>query len=202
MTSLIRDIVISIGALTSLVGLVFAVKPSGTDWTGWHTALLIVSLLLGALSMYFDVQKFRSRPIRILPGPAAIRDYMFKWINEAGAVAIFSRDLSWVNDDPMRNLLKEKAAKGELTLALPKSIPFSESLEESGAKTLYYSETDYATRSRFTLVNVGRNDTRLAIGRTEGGRHIVEEFSAGDHPAFYLAQDMLDLVERLSKRGK
>jgi hypothetical protein len=50
--------------------------------------------------------------------------------------------------------------------------------------------------SRFTIVNIDRTDTKVALGRTDGDLHKVEEFSAGEQPAFYLAQDLHDPAGR------
>ena len=201
MSRLVRDLIISIGALASLIGLVFAVRPAGTPWSPPEILLLVLAILLGSVSIYFDITKYRSRPIRILKSRRAIRDYMYQWIKNAGAVAIFSRDLSWVDDAEIGALLEAKARNGDLTLILPKEVSLSEQLVSLGAKALYYPSIDYVIRSRFTLVNVGRSDTRVAIGRTEGTIHRIEEFSAGDHPAFYLADDMLQLMQKFCTKG-
>jgi hypothetical protein len=98
MSRLIRDLIVSIGALASLVGLVFAVRPSGTAWSAPEILLFVFALILGAVSIYFDVVKYQSRPVRLFKGRRKIKDYMYQWINNAGGVAIFSRDLSWVDD--------------------------------------------------------------------------------------------------------
>jgi len=201
MGRLVRDLIISIGALASLIGLVFTVRPAGASWSALEILLLGLAILLGCGSIYLDVIKYRSRPIRVLKTKRAIRDYMYQWINHAGAVAIFSRDLSWVDDAEIEALLESKAKNSDLTLILPKAIDLSERLARLGANTLYYPSIEYVIRSRFTVVNVGRSDTRVAIGRTEGTTHRIEEFSAGDHPAFYLADDMLQLMQRFCVKG-
>jgi hypothetical protein len=202
MSRLIRDMIISIGALASLVGLVFAVRPRGAPWSPLDIFLLVLALLLGCVSVYLDVVKYQSRQVRVFKGQRAIRDYMYQWINNAGGVAIFTRDLSWVNDDEVETLLKAKAKKGDLTLVLPRPIKLSRQLETSGASVLYYPTIDYVIKSRFTVINTGRADTRVAIGRTEGTKHFVEEFSAGDHPAFYLADDMLQIMNKFCTKER
>jgi hypothetical protein len=196
MNRLIRDLIVSIGVPASLIGLVFTVRPSGAPWSPLEIFLFAVAVLLGGVSIYFDIAEYGSRPVRTLKGKRAIRDYMYNWIKNAGGVAVFSRDLSWVDDAEISALLDSKATSGDLTLVLPRPIALSQRLAKLGAKVLYYPSIDYTIRSRFTVVNTGRSDTRVAIGRTEGTRHRVEEFSAGDNPAFYLADDMLQLMNK------
>jgi|ERR1700677_601785 len=201
MGSLIRDLITSVGALASLVGLVFAVRAPGTPWSPLEISLFAVAILLGLISIFFAIAKYRSRSVKVLKNKRAIRDYMYHWIKNAGGVAIFSRDLSWIDDNEIENLLESKAKSSDLTLILPKPTELSKRLESAGATALYYPSIEYVIKSRFTVVNTGRSDTRVAIGRTDGTGHRVEEFSAGDNPAFYLADDMLQLMQKFCVKG-
>ena len=161
-----------------------------------------LAILLGSVSQSISIlPKYRSRPIRILKSRRAIRDYMIEWIKNAGAVAIFSRDLSWVDDAEIGALLEAKARNGDLTLILPKEVSLSEQLVSLGAKALYYPSIDDVIRSRFTLVKVGRSDTRVAIGCTEGTIHRYRRILAGDHRVFYLADDMLQLMQKSARKA-
>ena len=99
MGSLIRDLITSVGALASLVGLVFAVRAPGTPWSPLEISLFAVAMLLGLISIFFAIAKYRSRSVKVLKNKRAIRDYMYHWIKNAGGVAIFSRDLSWIDDN-------------------------------------------------------------------------------------------------------
>ena len=200
MNRLIRNIIVSVGALTSLVGLILTMRTSGQSWTGWQIALMVLAGTLGIASIYLDVVEHRAHPVKLLKRDRQIHDYMYAWIKKASGVAIFSRDLSWVTTREMRQLLEQKARDGELTIVLPKSIELSEALHKIGADVLYYEGIDYVIRSRFTVVNTNRHDTRVAIGRSEGDEHRIEEFSAGNHPAFYLTQDIMELMKRFATR--
>lgn len=201
MKRLLRDIIISIGALASFIGVVLATRRPDQPWTAFQVMLFIASGLLAAISIAVDVKDFRERPVKYFKGPDAIRRYMYRWIHGASGVAIFSRDLSWVSTDDMRNLLRQKARDGELHLFLPAEIKISEELEALGAEVYYYGDIDYVIRSRFTMININRNDTRVAIGRSQDGKHRVEEFSALTDPAYNLSQDLLEIVKRFSRKS-
>lgn len=200
MKRLLRDIIISAGALASFVGVVLATRRPEQPWTIFQVALFIASGLLAAIAIWVDVKDFRERPVKYFKGPDAVRRYMYHWINNASSVAIFSRDLSWVSTDDMRNLLRQKARDGELHLFLPEEIRISEELQTLGAEVYYYGNIDYVIRSRFTMININRNDTRVAIGRAQEGKHQVEEFSELTDPAFNLSQDLLEIVKRYSRK--
>jgi hypothetical protein len=199
---LVRNIIVSVGALASLIGLVLTMHTPDAPWTGWQWGFLGLSGAFGIASITLDVFEYRARPVKIFKGPERIGRYMYQWIDRAGPVAIFTRDLSWVSASGVMDLLIRKAKDGQLTIVLPKKIGLSEELAGFGAETVYYPNIDYVIRSRFTIVNIDRVDTRVAIGRTDGDLHKVEEFSAGEQPAFYLAQDLLELAKRFNAKQR
>jgi hypothetical protein len=195
---LVRNIIVSVGALASLIALVLTMHTPDAPWTGWQLGFLGLSGTFGIASITLDVIEYRARTVKVFKGPERIGRYMYQWIDRAGAVAIFTRDLSWVSAPGVKDLLIRKAMNDQLTIVLPREISISRDLEKLGAQTLYYPNIDYVIRSRFTIVNIDRVDTRVAIGRTDGDLHKVEEFSAGEQPAFYLAQDLLELAKRFN----
>ncbi|MBA7716071.1 hypothetical protein ES703_125132 [subsurface metagenome] len=119
---------------------------------------------------------------------------MYKWISGGGRVEILSHDMSWVSDEEMKELLRSKARKDELCLCLPKEIPLSEELKKEGAQIYTYSELKYVPQSRFTIINSGRMDSQVAVGRRSGEKHVIEEFSIGKHPIFSVANDLVNLI--------
>lgn len=199
MKRLIRDLILSVGALASFVGLVLAVRPPGQPWTFGQVVLFILACLLGLIALGLDVHNYLSKSIKYFKGSTKIYNYMYAWISGASGVAIFSRDLSWVSTVEMKNLLQQKARDAELTLILPKEIPVSEELRSLGAEVHYYKKINYVIKSRFTIINTNRADSQVAIGYSQGGRHRVEELTVGSDPAYHLAQDMLELVKGFTK---
>jgi len=151
------------------------------------------------VALYFQITEYVAhRPI-ILKTAQQIRDYMFRWISRGGRVAIFSRDMSWVEDDEMKDLLRAKARRDELHICLPTRILLSDDLQKEGAHIHVYPQLNYTPLSRFTIINKGRSDAQLAVGRAIEGKHLIEEFSLGEHPAFFIADDLIEVVMRLGQ---
>jgi hypothetical protein len=51
----------------------------------------------------------------------------------------------------------------------------------------------------FTMIKVGCMDAQVAFGRRLDGSHVVAELGAGDHPAFAVASDVVEVVTRSSE---
>jgi hypothetical protein len=129
---------------------------------------------------------------------------MYKWLEGGRHVAIFSRDLSWARDNErLKELLVKKASGQELTLVLPNEIPLAKELKEKGAEVITYPQVDYVIRSRFTITNMERADTRVAVGFEIGGNQLkIEKVTAcKNEPSFYLAQDLVELLRRFQKHN-
>jgi hypothetical protein len=129
---------------------------------------------------------------------AAIGDYMHKWIERGGRVAIFSRDLSWARSPELLELLTRKAAARELIICVPEPLDISDSLP--GAEIFVYSGLRYVPQSRFTFVHFGRGGARVAVGLPQGSHHIIEEFDA-NNPAFYMAADLVEFAIKAAKES-
>jgi hypothetical protein len=48
-------------------------------------------------------------------------------------------------------------------------------------------------------IDAGRHDARVAIGRTLGNRHYVKEVSAGEDSIFAVANDLVEVIRRMSR---
>lgn len=120
---------------------------------------------------------------------------MHKWIEHRGRVAIWTRDMSWAQNDETRKLLTKKARNGELILCLPELNDIAEKLKAAGAEVHAYGAKHLESpASRFTIADFGKDGSQVAAGRAEGHIHLIDEFRAGDHPAFYLAEDLIKFV--------
>ena len=125
---------------------------------------------------------------------------MYKWIKSSGRTVIFTRDLSWVVDNEMKLMLKNKASEKELIICMPERNKRVIDLEASGAIIIEYGDLDYIPKSRFTITNFDRNDSRIAVGKSVGtNKHMIEEFASGGHPYFYVATDLVNILKRNSE---
>ena len=121
---------------------------------------------------------------------AGIRKYLSCWIRNGGRVVIWTRDMSWAGDEKMTRLLIKKAEANELIICLPRDIEKSDYLKQHGAEVVAYGTLD-APATSFTITNYERAGSRVAVGRPSGNLHIIQEFSADEHPAFHMAQDLV-----------
>ena len=190
-----------VGAIASGLGLIVALFISSKSITWWMIVLVITFGVL--ISVTFGVVLKSSPRTRVYRGDdrIAIRNYMFRWIRNGGRVAIWTRDMSWVDDQEMKSMLRGKSESGELIVCLPEETALTESLRHDGAEVIAYGALD-SPSSSFTIVNYDRNGSRIAVGRPEGSLHIIQEFSVSDAPTFQMAYDLVRLVRGQKNAGK
>jgi hypothetical protein len=194
---MLRLAVFAGGSVASLVGVLLWFLPQQSKIPLWAKALLVLSALLFIGLVWLELRANRGRRLFATSDKDGIKKYMHQWIEHGGRVAIWTRDMSWVDNDDTRNLLKRKAERGELILCLPTQNGFTRELQEAGAQICAYgSDRLESPASRFTISFFGRHGARVAVGHAEGDTHVIDEFSAGSHPAFYLAQDLVDVIRR------
>ena len=193
---MIKNILSQIGTLASLIGLVYTLKSDEENLNGFQWFLLFISFSLFGISIYWIIKEHLSHQPKVFNNRTDIRNYMYSWINNGGRVVIFTRDLSWVNDDEMKTLLKNKSEINECIICLPSRIDKVIEFEEAGATIIEYSKLNYVPLSRFTITNYGRDDAKIAVGKSiENGKHIIEQFGNGEHPYFQVANDLVKILE-------
>lgn len=186
------------GSGASLVGVILALKPANASFSVGQWSFLVLGIVLTVGVSIAEVVAYVNSLPKRLRTVRKIRDYMFDWIKNGGSVCVFSNDLSWVNDAEMKRMLGSKAARNELRICIPKMIPVAEQLKSEGAKVHVYPMLRYVPKSRFTIINLGRADAQVAIGRRIGRVHCVEEFAEASHPAYSMAHDLAEIIERLN----
>jgi hypothetical protein len=194
---MIKNILSQIGSIASLCGLIFTLKTQNETFSGWQWFLVFISILLFLISIYLIVSEYLSNKPKVYTKKSDIRDYMYNWIKNGGRVVIFTRDMSWVNDDAMKNLLRNKSRSKECIICMPKKIDKVVEFEKEGATVIEYPSLDYTPLSRFTIINYGRDDAKIAVGKSiESGKHLIEEFGNGEHPYFQVANDLVRILEK------
>ena len=194
-----RDSAISaisiIGSFASVSGVVIPllILQPGLPW--WAKVLITLSGLLMIVAVIWVLKPDAATHTYRVSDQAGINRYLYRWIDSGGRVAIWTRDMSWAEGAKMAELLRRKADRRELIICLPRDIPKSDGLKQIGAEVFAYG-TGHATDSRFTIVNYGQAGSRVAVGRRSDNRHVIQEYSAADeHPAFYMAQDLVRMVQ-------
>ncbi|OPA84689.1 hypothetical protein BFW87_28580 [Pseudomonas fluorescens] len=165
-------------------------------------AAVVLSVLFAAL-VWLETKGLGGKRVYNLEDAKGISSYMLHWIGHGGRVAIWSRDLSWASHEKSSECLFEKAKRKELILCLPAHTEMSEKLQSAGA-TVYIVGEDLLAEpnSRFTIAYYKRDGSKVAVGRTKGDKHVIEEFSSGEHPAYFLAYDLVKLAQSISERKK
>jgi hypothetical protein len=160
-------------------------------------ALIAVLGVAVAIVCWHEVRTWlRERPARFREA-VKIRRFMQQWISREGRVTIYTRDMSWANDEQRTlQLLSEKAERNELCICLPRQIALTRRLEAQGATVHTYEALAHAPSARFTIIRHGRQDAQVAIGRSEDDAHTISTYSLGHDPAFGIASDLIDFVTR------
>ncbi len=200
---LVRKLVALVASFASMAGLLVAFLPSLKDLPWWAVTLLVLAVLAFIVLVVLEFFDRRYRHVYAHTDAQGIKRYMHQWIEHGGRVAIWTRDMSWAQNAETRQLLIEKARRQELILCLPEVNAFAEELAQAGAEVCAYgARLLESPASRFTIAFFGRDGSRVAVGRAEGDTHVIDEFSAGGHPAFHLAADLVTIARALQGRQK
>jgi len=111
--------------------------------------------------------------------------------------------MSWLHSaSDVKDLLLQKSKLNDVELFLPKANALSDELEKEGA-TVYPYDGNFQPKVRFTVIHPGRDDARVAIGRSinKAGDFEIKKYSMGHDATCALAVDILDLIrKRMSSR--
>jgi hypothetical protein len=191
-----------ISSLASVVSLILTIATMKMSLPLLYTVIIAGLVIFFFVSLFLDYRDFsRQKPRTFKPESYEIKNYLLNWISKGGHAVVFTRDMSWANDDRIKNMLLTKARNSELSVILPKQMALTEELERSGAQIISYESLNYTPQSRFTLINKGRMDSQVAFGRRIKDQHVIEEFANGEHPVFALANDLVEILNHIQKKS-
>lgn len=182
-----------LGAFASVWSVTIVIWMQFAELSWWTAIPSVLVLVLMLFSMLAVIKSETATKLYKVSDKSGIRDYLYKWIKNGGRVVIWTRDMSWANDEEIDQLLIQKAQENELIICLPRKIEKSDALKQHGAEVIEYGTLD-APATSFTITNYGRGGSRVAVGRPSGKLHVIQEFSQGEHPAFHMAEDLVRLV--------
>ena len=193
-------IITNLSALVTLISFLFPFigsKPEPlSNWQYFFIFLTFVSLLV------LITWEILSRPKKY-KNDSEINSYMCKWISKTGRALVFTRDMSWANENDVKSVLFSKAKNKELIICMPEKSILAKELEDSGAEVIEYPNLNYQPKSRFTIIHYGRSDSKMAIGRTDSkGHHFIQEFENGMHTQFHLAEDLVQVLKEIRKHER
>ncbi len=191
-----------VASFASLSGLLVAFLPPSRNLPWWALALLVSAGVFFVALVVFVFLERRGRSVYAKTDTDGIKRYMHSWIEDAGRVVLWTRDMSWAQNPETRTLLLAKASRNELIICLPESNELTLELADAGAEVCVYGAGLLESpASRFTISFFGRDGSRVAVGRAEGDAHVIDEFSAGGHPAYHLAADLVAMARALEGRA-
>lgn len=202
--SLFQRLVASVGSQASLIALVLVFAPQPVELKGWPLLLIILAAALAVTSIWLEIRAeakaHKHRKSYQKTDSAGIKSYMRRWIANSGRAAIWTRDLSWADDMETINLLKTKASGGNLIVCMPKMNAIAQELSDAGADLRIYGTQGFdSPASRFTIAYSGNGGSQVAIGKADGGVHVIEEIDSGD-PALHMATDLVALAKLLAQQ--
>lgn len=178
----------------SILGLYFTLVPLDHQRPNWHWILLGASILATVVLILNEFLEYRRFAPKTYKSQGKIDSFMCKWVSGGGRVAIFSRDMSWARVDPIRAILRKKAEQNELIVCLEHPNELTIELEALGAEIVTYQNLNHIPRSRFTIVDYGREGARVAVGVHENSGHVIQEFRSGHHPFYAVAEDLVKFL--------
>ena len=199
---LVTKLVVLCSSFASVMGLLVQIAPPLRQLPWWSIALMAFGTVL---LLVFIVMEFRQRNryrVYRRSNLNAIRRYMHRWIGPGGRVAIWTRDLTWAAEADTKALLTKKAEDNELIPCIAVENELSRELRAAGAEVCYSGDLLESPASRFTIANFERDGSAVAVGRTVGDKHVIEEFGAGDHPAYHIAVDLVRVIRKQRGLGE
>ena len=199
---ILRGVLILVSSFASIIALALDLIP-GSDQV--PSSYLIALTVAVAMIVVFIVatEAVGHTPYHFFSRGDAkgIGKYMYKWIKNGGRVAVWTRDMSWANDDKIRSLLRTKSKTRELVVCISKPTDLTKELGGLGAEIYFYGDYMQTPESRFTIANFQVGGSSVAVGRPDGRWHVIEEFQAGRHPAFHMAFDLVKTVIERNQNG-
>jgi hypothetical protein len=184
---------------TSMLRVYLSITQSPGTQQPWHWAV-ISGISIFVLGLYiWEVRDYWLALPHRYTRQKKIDAYMCRWLSSGGRAVVFSRDMSWAKNEPIKSMLVTKAELDELTICLEKDLPITDHLKKAGAKIITYGGYNFVPRSRFTIMDYDKEGARVAVGVHQDGKHVIQEFRSGSHPFFAVAEDLVKLLHAMKR---
>lgn len=196
----ILELISFIGTVVSIISFFFL----EVEWSMAKIIMILALVVVLGMAVYF---LFIKKDTKTYKSQEEINEFMKNWIKTNGVVKIFSRDLSWL-DDEMYGVLQ---AKGEdLYLYVEKENEKIKKILQMNpeSKIYFYEDIGFTPSSRFTIIHANKDEKQIAIAIKEqkGYRNLEHEIyisrdSAIDKKMLSLANDLMNCIECKGKRN-
>ena len=100
---LVGKLVALVASFASMAGLLVVFLPSPKDLPSWAVALLVLAAFFFVVLVVFEFHDRRGPRVYAKADAEGIKRYMHAWIEHSGRVAIWTRDMSWVQNRETRS---------------------------------------------------------------------------------------------------
>lgn len=113
-----------------------------------------------------------------------VNKYLLNWLNRGSRTVIFTRDLTWANESTdILNTLERKARNKELTICLYQRTQTTDHLSDLGADIYIHNLSESQLKSRFTIIDYGKNNPKITVGtRNSAGQFVNERYDMNTNP--------------------
>lgn len=145
------------GSLASIIGLFFV----NNDHRFFRIVGFIFGLVAVAIAVVFELISYRkNKPLKFDRNGNI--DYMEKIISTEGNVIVFASDLTWVDNDKIKNTLKNKG--NSLSLCVRKTAPCLDEYKKAGINVYTYDQSGiFSPQTRFTIIRSGTTTESISI---------------------------------------
>jgi hypothetical protein len=149
--------------------------------------MLVLSAVTVAAVRYAWLDEKKHGPLMV-KSPHDLLPENKKWLAESGHLVIVTRDMSWILDDTLNELVTAKAANGDLTIVAARRTAAFQAWEALGATLVFEPRVPSV---RFAVLRYGTSDARVLITRQRRGAVEVREYAPHDFPVYGLCMDIL-----------
>lgn len=166
---------------------------------GWASFLVILSGVFVAFLVIAELRDYQQSRPATFRHERDTYPYMCEVVSNPSPV-IFSVQMSYTAREDVREVLRQRAREGDLTVCLPRMVGFAKELQDLGATIHTYADEDFTPQSRFTIVRHNRGDAEMFYGHDIDGQFVIHRFNAADQePAYFLARDLVNLIKHYSR---
>ncbi|MCH5183710.1 MAG: hypothetical protein J1E00_05990 [Oscillospiraceae bacterium] len=149
---------------------------------------LVISIAVGlfailyALIHIFSFRKTKNASIH--NSKEAVNKYLLNWLSKGTRTVIFTRDLTWADEsDDIRVTLERKARNKELSICLYQHTETTKRLASLGAEIYVHNLPEGQIKSRFTIIDYGKNNPKITVGtRNNDGKFVNERYDMRTNP--------------------
>lgn len=169
-----------------------------------RVALLLVGIFAVLLSAFLEIKLyFKTKPKKF--NRKENIDYMNDILSLEGRAVVFAGDLSWIDNDTIKETIKRK--KNDLYLCAKKGAKNLDEFKKAGVN-IYVYDDDFSPKTHFTILRKGNMNEKIAIASVmdeyQKEKRYVYEINSDDKEFYHrwilqAANDLFELTRVINK---